>query len=142
MSARYIPKKIKLAVIARSLGRCEYCQSWARNAIHTFPIDHIIPLDKGGLTVLENLANTCGGCNGFKLDKIKAIDPITKKEVPLFNPRTQKWKDHFAWSNDYLEMIGLTPTGRATIILLRLNRTGLRNIRRLTKATNEHPPID
>lgn len=142
MPSRYLPVNIKAAVIKRASGRCEYCQSWAHNAIHTFPIDHILPMDKGGLTELQNLAYSCGGCNGFKLDKITEVDPLTKKEVSIFNPRTQKWKTHFAWSNNYLEMIGLTAIGRATIVRLQLNRKGLKNIRKLTVPSGEHPPTE
>ena len=142
MSNRYIPVNIKSAVIKRANGRCEYCHSWAHNAIHTFPIDHILPLDKEGETILENLAYSCGGYNGFKSYKITAIDPLTKNEVSIFNPRVHKWKTHFAWSNNYLEVIGLTPIGRATIVLLKLNRKGLLNIRKLTIESGEHPPLD
>jgi len=84
MSSRYIPVDIRIEVIKRAFGRCEYCQSWAHNAIHTFPIDHILPMDKNGLTELENLAYSCGGCNGFKIDKITEIDPLTKKRSTDF----------------------------------------------------------
>ncbi|MGB0929391.1 MAG: hypothetical protein ACPGVB_01355 [Chitinophagales bacterium] len=40
MSGRYIPVKIRAEVIQRANERCEYCQSWMKNAIHTFNIDH------------------------------------------------------------------------------------------------------
>jgi hypothetical protein len=39
----------------------------------------------------------------------------------LFNPRTQRWPEHFAWSTDGLRVVGLTPTGRATVAALRLD---------------------
>lgn len=142
MSGRYIPEKLKRAVQKRAKGRCEYCQSWGRNAIHTFNIDHLIPLEKGGKTELNNLALSCGGCNSAKSNKITAADSLTKDEVPVFNPRRHKWADHFAWSDDFLSVIGLTPIGRASIELLRLNRKGLLNLRRLTKMAGEHPPDD
>lgn len=133
MSRKHISKQMKKAVIERAFGRCEYCQSWMKNAIHPFNIDHILPLDKGGESELENLALSCGGCNSFKANKTTAIDPVTNKEAPFYNPRTDHWQEHFAWSNDYLEIVGLTPAGRATVKALKLNRPGLVNIRRLTK---------
>ncbi|MEK7257218.1 MAG: HNH endonuclease signature motif containing protein, partial [Bacteroidota bacterium] len=119
----------------------EYCQSWMRNAIHPFNIDHIISEKEGGDDDPENLALSCGGDNNNKGDKIAALDPVTKEIVPLYHPRKDKWTDLFAWSEDFLEMIGLTPSGRATIKLLKLNREGLRNMRRLTVASGEHPPL-
>lgn len=142
MSRKYISKQTKKTVIERALARCEYCQSWMKNAIHPFNIDHIIPLDKEGDSDLENLALSCGGCNSFKANRTTAVDPVTKQNVPLYHPRIDKWQDHFAWSNDYLEVMGLTPTGRATVEILKLNRLGLINIRRLTKIIGEHPPGD
>jgi hypothetical protein len=39
--------------------------------------------------------------------------------VPLFNPRTDSWNEHFAFQGAMI--IGLTPTGRATVRLLQMN---------------------
>jgi hypothetical protein len=44
------------------------------------------------------------------------------EETPLFHPLAQTWDDHFIWSDDGATLIGLTPAGRATIALLRMNR--------------------
>lgn len=49
------------------------------------------------------------------------VDPETTTEVALFNPRQQQWSDHFIWSTDALQIIGKTPTGRATCNRLDLN---------------------
>jgi hypothetical protein len=62
--------------------------------------------------------------------------------VPLYHPRQQHWHDHFAWNNDFTLIIGLTPTGRATIQALHLNRSELVNLRRVLYAMGEHPPTD
>ena len=35
--------------------------------------------------------------------------------VWLFNPRTQTWFEHFHWSTDGLQILGLTPIGHATV---------------------------
>jgi len=40
--------------------------------------------------------------------------------VPLFNPRQQRWSEHFGWSEDGLRIVGLTPIGRATAVALQL----------------------
>ncbi len=47
---------------------------------------------------------------------------------------------HFAWSDDFTLLIGLTPTGRATVGALLLNRDGVVNLRRLLYLNGEHPP--
>ena len=60
--------------------------------------------------------------------------------MPLFHPREQRWEEHFTWNSDFTLIIGLTPTGRATISALQLNRSGLVNLRRVLYAIGEHPP--
>jgi hypothetical protein len=39
--------------------------------------------------------------------------------VPLFNPRAQVWAEHFSW--DGAIILPLTPEGRVTVKILRLN---------------------
>jgi hypothetical protein len=84
-------------------------------------IEHIIPLAKGGSNDEENLWLACPICNGHKSDKTNAVDPQTGDRVPLFNPRTQIWSEHFSWIDDGLRIVGRTPVGRATVIALRLS---------------------
>ena len=48
----------------------------------------------------------------------------------LYHPMLQPWHDHFAWSDDVAILVGLTPAGRATIALLRMNRPVLVQMRR------------
>ena len=69
-----------------------------------------------------------------------AIDPITQQDVALFHPNRNNWADHFAWSDEVTAIIGLTPTGRATIEALRMNRTQMIRVRRMWHAMGEHPP--
>jgi hypothetical protein len=44
------------------------------------------------------------------------VDPLTKRIVPLFNPRTDQWSEHFRTEGG--RIIALTPIGRATAALL------------------------
>jgi hypothetical protein len=83
-------------------------------------IEHIIPVAKGGDRSESNLWLSCPLCNRFKSHHTSARDPDSDTEVALFNPRTQRWSEHFRWSEDGTRVIGLTPTGRATVALLRL----------------------
>ena len=84
-------------------------------------IEHIIPLAQGGTNVETNLWLACPLCNSYKSDKTTGIDPATGQTKPLFNPRTQRWSEHFRWSEDGIRIIGLTPTGRATVTVLQFN---------------------
>ena len=136
-----IPESVRRIVATRSGGSCEYCRCLEQFATQNFTIDHIKPKKEGGETILENLAWSCFGCNSYKHTKIQGIDPETGEKVFLFHPRQQRWSDHFIWSDDFLEIIGTTPYGRATVIILRLNRLGVVNLRHLLITANLHPPI-
>jgi len=140
MARVYISKLLRNLVFARAEYRCEYCKSLSEYSNQPFAIEHIIPLAKEGTTEQENLALSCDGCNGHKYDKISGIDPYDEKEVLLFHPRKNKWEDHFEWSEEYTHMIGKTPTGRATIQTLKLNRSGLINGRKIFVLAGLHPP--
>jgi hypothetical protein len=106
-------------------------------------IEHIIPLAKGGTNDILNLWLACPICNGHKSDKVAAVDPETGDPVPLFNPRTQRWFDHFRWSEDGLHIIGLTPTGRATVVALHLSDDpDALLVRSYWVLAGWHPPTD
>ena len=135
-----IPESLRQIVRARANGSCEYCRSQELFATERFSVEHIKPLAVGGSSIAENLALACQGCNGHKAIKITAVDPETQTQVPLFHPRQQHWHDHFAWSEGYSHIIGITPTGRATVTLLHLNRASLLRLRYALRAINAHPP--
>jgi hypothetical protein len=136
--SRRIPRKLSQQVADRAQWRCEYCLSPAAFSTQPFEVDHIIPRSKGGPTVLENLALSCG-CNRYKGDKIRARDPQTGRLVPLFNPRRQQWGRHFSWIDGALLIVGRTAVGRATVEALQLNRLELFNLRRALRAIGEQP---
>jgi HNH endonuclease len=106
---------------------CEYCRSQARFAIDPLVIDHIHPVSRGGKTITENLALSCQTCNNYKYTKTEAPDPVTNQSVSLFHPREMVWEDNFTWNEDVTQAIGITPVGRATIVLLQINREGVVN---------------
>lgn len=123
----------------RAHGRCEYCHSQARFSTQTFALEQITPRSRGGRTVSDNLALACQGCNNHKYNRTQSVDPAANQLVPLFHPRRDVWRDHFAWDESYELIIGLTPVGRATIDALQLNRQELVNLRRMLYAAGEHP---
>jgi hypothetical protein len=130
---------LRQQIIERARGRCEYCQT-QQVIVVSMEIDHIVPESVGGETILDNLCLACMGCNGFKLDFQIGIDPQTEQVMPLFNPRTQIWHDHFQWSEEGVHIVGLTPTGRATIVRLQMNREPVLRSRRLWVEAGWHPP--
>lgn len=142
MSRAYIPKSLRDRVAARAKFRCGYCltSSWIVGT--PFDIDHIIPTSLGGLTEEENLWLACSLCNLHKGNRVSAIDPMTGEMVRLFDPRRQAWSEHFSWTDPADRIIGLTPTGRATVVALKLNRASLVQARRAWASVGWHPPRD
>src|SRR6185437_6021551 len=63
-------------------------------------IDHTVPEALGGLTEEDNLWLACALCNQHKGNRIAAPDPLTGDNVPLFDPRRQRWHEHFAWTTE------------------------------------------
>ena len=137
-----ISESTRKQVRKRAKELCEYCHASEKWQYVLFTVDHVIPLAQGGQNSLENLALACFHCNRRKATKTTAIDPQSGIEVPLFNPRQNNWSAHFIWSIDGLFIIGLTPTGRATIAALDLNRQRIVNIRAADLQVNRHPPPD
>lgn len=107
-----------------------------------FTVDHIIPVKIGGTNAEGNLALACFHCNRRKGLQVTARDPDSGEEVTLFHPRRHTWKGHFIWSNDRLNIMGLTPIGRATVEALELNRDRAIRIRAADLEVGRHPPID
>jgi hypothetical protein len=141
MTDNKLTPQIKQEVRLRAKGCCEYCYSQEKFATHSFSVEHIKPLSKGGDGNLDNLALSCQGCNNYKYNKIEGKDPITGAMVSLYHSRQQNWYEHFSWNQDYSLIIGLTSTGRVTVETLRLNREGLVNLRRILYVIAEHPPM-
>ncbi len=138
--AKRVTDKQRTEVTQRARNFCEYCLSPGSFATQALSVEHIHPRHKGGGSELDNLALACQGCNNFKGIKTTGIDPFTNRRVPLYHPRQQRWGDHFAWNDDFTRALGLTPTGRATIHILQLNRGGVMNLRAALHAVGKHPP--
>jgi 5-methylcytosine-specific restriction endonuclease McrA len=85
--AEPISEALRQLVTRRARGCCEYCRSQEAYATERFSVEHIQPRALGGLTVAENLALACQGCNGHKAAKTTAADPETNEMTVLFHPR-------------------------------------------------------
>jgi hypothetical protein len=116
-------------VRTRAGGRCEYCLRPQSTSPIVFPIDHIIARQHRGPTTADNLALCCGRCNLAKGPNIAGLDPLTNSLTRLFNPRLDRWSEHFALDGPTIR--GLTDIGRTTMELLDLNNPKQIGIRRL-----------
>ena len=101
--------------------RCEYCLIHEQDAGFPHQIDHIVSRKHGGLSTLENLAFACVLCNRYKGADVASIDSQTGELVRLFNPRQDRWVDHFRL--DGATIVPLSAIGGVTASLLRLNGT-------------------
>lgn len=142
MPEKRVTTQQKRAVAERAHGCCEYCRGQERFATQSFSVEHIVPRSRSGETRLNNLALACEGCNSHKHAKIEAYDAVTGEMVPLYHPRQKRWHHHFHWNDDFTLIVGVTPTGRATVKALQLNRESLINLRQVLYETGEHPPVD
>jgi 5-methylcytosine-specific restriction endonuclease McrA len=80
----YIPSAIRLEVIERADGQCEFCLLHQDDAETPHQIDHLIAIKHGGRTIAENLALACQLCNRHKGSDLTAIDPEGSAIVPAF----------------------------------------------------------
>lgn len=132
-------KGVRERVAERAGYRCEYCLCPESHSLSTFALEHIHPLGEGGPDDEANLAYSCSGGNGFKGLATEGVAPESGEMAALYHPRRDAWAEHFAWSEDTLTVEGRTPTGRATILRLRLNRAGVVNLRALLREKGLHP---
>lgn len=137
---RSIPRAQQAEVRRRARALCEYCHTAEQWQYVPFTVDHIVPLAQGGTGTLDNLALACFHCNRRKADRLQAVDPESDELVALFHPRQHSWGEHFIWSADGLQIVGLTAIDRATIAALDLNRERVVNIRAADVTVGRHPP--
>lgn len=137
MSRTRISASLRREVRERARERCEYCSLAESQAFFPHEPDHLIALKHGGRTLSENLALACFDCNRFKGANIASIDGVTDELVPLFNPRTQRWSEHFRLEGG--RIIPLTATGPVTERILRLNLPKRLEVRQRLAAIGKYP---
>lgn len=135
-----ISSELRVFIRERDHYRCAYCLTAEENCGLKMHIDHIIPEVAGGQSTAENVCLVCFSCNVHKGAKQTARDPLTQQDVPLFHPVEQTWHDHFTWDESHTRIIGLTPSGRATIIVLQMNNPIVVQARARWVSAGWHPP--
>lgn len=143
MGREHVPAVVARRVREAARHRCGYCLSPQRLVMARLEIEHVVPLAAGGTSDEANLWLSCPLCNRAKGQQTAAVDPVTGQTVALFHPRTQRWADHFRWSPDGLRVVGLTPTGRATVVALHLDSDpDALLVRSYWVEAGWHPPTD
>jgi HNH endonuclease len=140
VSASYLTSELRRLVADRAGHLCEYCLIHAEDMFFGCEVDHVISEKHGGLTREDNLAYACLPCNRYKGSDIASIVSPTGELIRLFNPRRDRWADHFRLDEDGVTILPLSVLGEATIRLLRLN-DGDRLLERQTlRSVNRYPP--
>jgi len=112
-------EKLRYQVRIRAKNCCEYCRLPAEYSDAPFQLDHIIAETHGATTTLQNSAWSCLYCNRFKGPNLSGWDKELQSVVRLFNPRTDKWSEHFQWDGPLLR--SRTSIGRVTVQVLHIN---------------------
>ncbi len=68
---------------------------------------------------MDNPCLACNYCNLHKASNLTGIDPITSNVTRLFNPRTDRWDEHFLMKGALI--VGRTAVGRVTILVPNMN---------------------
>lgn len=137
MARPYLSRTLRTFVEDRAQRRCEYCLIDQEDSPFRHAVDHIRAVKHMGSTAEENLALACAQCNSAKAADLTGIDPLSDEIVRLFNPREQQWRDHFALEGAMI--VGLTPVGRATVRLLRMNTVERVEERQRLQAKGRYP---
>ncbi len=142
MTAPFLSAALRQRVAEASRFRCGYCLT-SQHVVGPFlEIDHIIPVSQGGTSDETNLFLACPMCNSHKANRLEFTDPESQRTTSLFNPRAERWEDHFEWVEEGTVIRGKTSTGRATAAALQMNHPDMVAVRRLWIVAGWHPPID
>jgi len=134
----YIPESLRQQVIERARQCCEYCLVHQHDSLYKHEVDHITAEKHRGETVENNLCLSCLECNRHKGSDFGSFDLETRQITLLYNPRLQKWSDHFRLEG--ARIIPLTPEGRVTVFLLQLNDEMRIRERRVLIDAGRYPP--
>lgn len=118
--SRYVSEALIKTVVTRSEGRCEYCRISIDDTYFGGEVDHIRSLKHGGTTESNNLAYACQPCNRSKGTDLGSLSSISGVLVSFFNPRTDKWEEHFKVEEDG-RITALSEVGEVTARILGFN---------------------
>ncbi|MCB0837881.1 MAG: HNH endonuclease [Bacteroidetes bacterium] len=132
-----VPQIIRSQVARRAQFKCEYCLMPEELSFLPFQIDHIISLEHGGGSEIDNLAYSCPHCNQHKGSDLSTFLEHYQDIERLFNPRIDQWNGHFEVSSG--EIRSISRIGKATVKLLRMNEPERLAIRRILAEVGLYP---
>ncbi len=116
---------------------CEYCLVHEDDLVFGCQIDHIFSIKHGGETNPENLAYSCLVDNLNKGSDLGTVLPPGKKLIRFYNPRSDKWNEHFEHSNG--SILPKTKIGEATMKILQFNAPERVQRRQLLALAGKYP---
>jgi len=135
----YVSAELRRLVANRADRICEYCLIHDDDTYVGCSVDHIISEKHGGPTTPDNLAFACDVCNRSKGSDLGSLSPdgvLTR----FFNPRTDRWGDHFALAEDGVTIVPRTAIGEVTERILKLNVQPRLLERAVLRETDSYPP--
>ncbi len=133
----YVSAALRRLVAMRADSLCEYCLVHEDDTVFGCEVDHIISEKHGGATEAENLAYACAFCNRAKGSDIGSIVPGTGRFVRFFNPRTDRWAEHFIL--DGVTIVPLSDLGEVTARILDFNNSDRLLERQTIQAVGRYP---
>ena len=136
----YVPAPLRQLVAARAQHLCEYCLIHEEDTFLGCQVEHIISEKHGGETIAENLAYACVFCNRFKGSDIGSIARRTGVLTPFYNPRRDRWHEHFSLREVHIEP--LSDIGQVTASILEFNHPDRLTEREALKRVGRFPPTE
>jgi hypothetical protein len=133
----YVSAAVRRLVAVRADFLCEYCLVHEDDTVFGCEVDHIISAKHGGATDAENLAYACAFCNRAKGSDIGSIVLSTGRFVRFFNPRTDRWAEHFTL--DGVTIVSLSDIGEVTARILAFNDSDRLLERQTLQAVSRYP---
>lgn len=117
--SRHVSAEVRRLVAARAQHLCEYCLIAEDDTFFGGEVEHVISLKHGGSSDPGNLAYACVFCNRHKGSDIGSISQQPGEFTRFYNPRADRWADHFRLDVDLIA--SLTVIGAATARILQFN---------------------
>jgi len=139
VSRSYVGPELRRAIAKRAEGICEYCLIHEDDTYFGCEVDHVISEKHGGPTEPDNLAFACVACNRRKGSDIGSIIPETGVFTRFFNPRLDRWADHFGLADATLLIEPRSEIGAVTARILGLNDLDRQLEREALHAVGRYP---
>jgi hypothetical protein len=135
----YVSATLRRLVAERADFLCEYCLVHENDTVFGCEVDHIISEKHGGATDAENLAYACAFCNRAKGSDIGSIVLGVGRFVRFFNPRTDRWAEHFTL--DGVTIVPLSDLGEVTTRILAFNNSDRLLERQTLQDVGRYPSV-